>query len=150
MNRITRDELLTSEEFLLGNIQFELYHDIKNYLESNGLSQTDFAMEMKVTKGYVSQILNGDFDHKLSKLVHLYKCIGIAVTGLQKVKIEEYLSDDKNAADKLELKQVDYMAFESEQDLELIPINSIRTIERKQYINEQGQAKEATRGSVYI
>jgi transcriptional regulator with XRE-family HTH domain len=35
------------------------------------MSQQEFANRLGVSKGYVSQILNGDFDHKLSKLTEL-------------------------------------------------------------------------------
>lgn len=35
------------------------------------MTQTEFAERLGVSKGYVSQILNGDFDHKLSKLTEL-------------------------------------------------------------------------------
>jgi len=120
---ITRDELLASEEYLLGNIQFELYHDIQNYLDSNDMSQTDFAKELNVTKGYVSQILNGDFDHKLSKLISLYKTIGIAVTGLHKVEMNAYLEADKIKDDTLvlkELTQIEFSHTEHKFDFELL------------------------------
>jgi transcriptional regulator with XRE-family HTH domain len=52
-------------------IQISLYNHIKKYLQDNNLSQSEFAAQLGVSKGYVSQILNGDFDHKLSKLVEL-------------------------------------------------------------------------------
>ncbi|MEP6646588.1 MAG: helix-turn-helix transcriptional regulator [Saprospiraceae bacterium] len=107
MSRITREELLTSEEYLVGNIQFDLYNDIKQYLERNSMTQTDFAKELNVTKGYVSQILNGDFDHKLSRLIRLYKSIGVAVTGLQKVEMKEYIAADVKEYEKLELIPID-------------------------------------------
>lgn len=52
-------------------IQIMLYDKINSYLSSNNLSQKAFAQRLGVSKGYVSQILNGDFDHKLSKLTEL-------------------------------------------------------------------------------
>lgn len=52
-------------------IQLAIYDHIKNYLETNNISRKDFAEKLGVTKGYVSQIMNGQFDHKLSKLVEL-------------------------------------------------------------------------------
>ena len=35
------------------------------------MTQSEFAERLGVSKGYISQILNGDFDHKLSKLTQL-------------------------------------------------------------------------------
>ncbi len=52
-------------------IQLSLHDNIKRYLEENNLTQSEFAERLGVSKGYISQILNGDFDHKLSKLTQL-------------------------------------------------------------------------------
>lgn len=52
-------------------IQMSLYDHIKRYLEETDMSRKEFAEKLGVSKGYVSQIMNGDFDHKLSKLVEL-------------------------------------------------------------------------------
>lgn len=52
-------------------IQLSLYNYLRNYLESHNMTQKDFAEKLGVSKGYVSQIMKGDFDHKLSKLVEL-------------------------------------------------------------------------------
>lgn len=52
-------------------IQLELFDCVKQYLDDNNMSRKEFADKLGVSKGYVSQILNGDFDHKLSKLTEL-------------------------------------------------------------------------------
>ncbi|MDE5904729.1 helix-turn-helix transcriptional regulator [Duncaniella sp.] len=52
-------------------VQLMIFDNIKRYLDENHLTRTEFATRLGVSKGYVSQILNGDFDHKLSKLVEL-------------------------------------------------------------------------------
>lgn len=52
-------------------IQLSLQESIKHYLEEHGMTRSEFAERLGVSKGYVSQILNGDFDHKLSKLTQL-------------------------------------------------------------------------------
>ena len=44
-------------------------------METNKKNRTQLAEHLGVTKGYVTQLLNGDYDHKLSKLVELsLKC----------------------------------------------------------------------------
>lgn len=70
-------ELAASSEYWLTKIQNELYACVEEYLEKNRLTRTQFAQELNVSKGYVSQILNGDFDHKLSKLIDLSLAVGI-------------------------------------------------------------------------
>ncbi|MBK7883914.1 MAG: helix-turn-helix transcriptional regulator [Chitinophagaceae bacterium] len=44
---------------------------IEDYRKNNNLNKTQLAEKLGVTKGYISQILNGDFDHKISKFVDL-------------------------------------------------------------------------------
>lgn len=71
-----REELLRSPEYWMVKIQSELFNQIREYMDSKGLNQTELATELHVSKGYVSQILNGDFDHRISKLVELSLAIG--------------------------------------------------------------------------
>ena len=66
-----RKELLKSKEFWIVKIQNQLYEELEKYLRENNVSKTELANKMGVSKGYISQILNGDFDHKLSKLIEI-------------------------------------------------------------------------------
>lgn len=75
---ITRKELLKSKEFWLAKFQTSLYQEVEVYLKKNNLNKTQFASQLGVSKGYVSQILNGDFDHKISKFIELSLAIGKA------------------------------------------------------------------------
>ena len=74
---ITYNELLKTPEYWITKIQLDLYTMMNKYMESNNLSRTDLAKKLGVTKGYISQVLNGDFDHRLSKLVELSMSIGM-------------------------------------------------------------------------
>ena len=73
---MTREELVSSREYWIAKIQLDLFNQIENYMTEHQLSRTQLAENLGVTKGYVSQILNGDFDHKISKLVDLALVIG--------------------------------------------------------------------------
>jgi transcriptional regulator with XRE-family HTH domain len=68
---ITRKELINSKEYWLVKFQSALYEQVEKHLLENKISKTDFAKKLGVSKGYVSQILNGDFDHKISKFIEL-------------------------------------------------------------------------------
>ncbi|MDE6537285.1 MAG: helix-turn-helix transcriptional regulator [Muribaculaceae bacterium] len=68
-------------------IQLMLYNQIDQYIKKNGLTKKEFAEKLGVSKGYVSQILNGDFDHRLSKLTELALACGF-VPKLDFVPIE--------------------------------------------------------------
>lgn len=73
---MTRDELINSREYWITKIQLDLFAQIEQYMADNKLSRTQLAEQLGVTKGYISQVLNGDFDHKISKLVDLSLAIG--------------------------------------------------------------------------
>ncbi len=72
-----REELLNSPEYWTTKIQVELYNQVEKYMLENKLTRTKLAEKLGVTKGYVTQLLNGDFDHRLSKLVELSLAIGL-------------------------------------------------------------------------
>jgi transcriptional regulator with XRE-family HTH domain len=74
----TREELINSKEYWITQFQLQLFEEIKKYMSENNLNQSQLAQRLGVTKGYISQILNGDFDHKVSKLVELSLAIGKA------------------------------------------------------------------------
>lgn len=52
-------------------IQYYLDGMLHRYLKDNNMTQQELADKLQVSKGYISKILNGEFDHKLSKLVEL-------------------------------------------------------------------------------
>ncbi len=70
------EELFQQESYWITKIQLDLYGQIDQYMNDNKLNKTQFAEKLGVTKTYLSQVLNGDFDHKLSGLVQLAMAIG--------------------------------------------------------------------------
>lgn len=87
---MTRNELVGSREYWITKIQLDLFNQIENYMIEHQLSRTQLAEKLGVTKGYVSQILNGDFDHKISKLVDLALAVGKAPE-ISYVDLEEFV-----------------------------------------------------------
>jgi transcriptional regulator with XRE-family HTH domain len=73
---MTREDLIKSQEYWMVTIQTELFNHVRLYLEENKMTQTQFATKMGVSKGYISQIMNGNFNHSLSKLIELSLTIG--------------------------------------------------------------------------
>ena len=66
-----RKELLSSPNYWLAYIQNGLFNVINDYKVKHNLKDKHLAEKLGVSKGYISQILNADFDHKISKLVQL-------------------------------------------------------------------------------
>jgi transcriptional regulator with XRE-family HTH domain len=58
-------------------------------MDANQLSQTDLALKLKVSSAYISQILNGNFNFTLKKLIEIGIVIG-KVPALSFVEPKEY------------------------------------------------------------
>jgi transcriptional regulator with XRE-family HTH domain len=71
-----REELLKNKGYWISKIQIDLYNQLEKYMRENNINRTQFAEKLGVSKGYLSQVLNGDFNHRLSKLVELSLAIG--------------------------------------------------------------------------
>ena len=74
---ITREEILRSPDYWFEEAQNELYRQVVEYMEREGLNQTQLAERLNVSKGYVSQLLRGEFNHSLRKLIDLSLSIGL-------------------------------------------------------------------------
>ena len=74
---MTREQLLASPEYWIADIQTKLYEALETYRKQNGFNRTQLATALGYSKGYISQILNGNFDHRISKLVELSLKIGL-------------------------------------------------------------------------
>jgi transcriptional regulator with XRE-family HTH domain len=98
----SREELITSKEYILSKIQIDLFSTIREFINDKKLSQTKFAEKLGVSKGYVSQVLNGNFDHKISKLVDL-SLAADKVPVINFIPIEDYLLFDKHNKQKTQL-----------------------------------------------
>lgn len=82
-------------DYWLEGIQNEIFRQVEAYLEANQLTQTQFAEELGVSKGYVSQILSGNTNLSMKKLVELFLSIGLGVE-LKVVSVEKMQSNMEN------------------------------------------------------
>ena len=71
-----REELLSNPEYWMTKIQVELFNQVNNYLKEQGMTRVQLANRLGVSKGYISQIMNGNCNHRLSKIVELSLAIG--------------------------------------------------------------------------
>ena len=75
---IKREELVNRPEYWLETIQNDIFRQVTAYLNDNNLTQNQFAEQLGVSKGYVSQIIKGDFNYTLKKLIELSLAVGKA------------------------------------------------------------------------
>ena len=71
-------DLVTKPEYWLETIQNEIFRQVTAYLRDNHLTQSQFAAQLGVSKGYVSQVMKGEFNYTLKKLIELSLAIGKA------------------------------------------------------------------------
>lgn len=88
-----REELIQSKEYWITKIQIDLFNEVEAYMKANNLTRTQFAEKVGVSKGYISQILNGEADHRISKLVELALSIGL-VPSVSFEKMEDVMRRD--------------------------------------------------------
>lgn len=69
-------EAIKSPEYWLTGIQIDLYNQILKYLAATKKSKGELATEMGVSNAYISQILNGNFNFTLKKLLEIGLHIG--------------------------------------------------------------------------
>lgn len=89
-----RKDILKSPEYWTAKTQIELYNCANKFMESAGLNRTELSEYLGVSKGYVSQILNGDYDHRMSKFFELALSFGY-VPKVEFIPLAEYIESDR-------------------------------------------------------
>lgn len=115
-----RDKLLNNKGYWLTQIQNELFGVIENYMNKKNLNRTKLAKELNVTKGYITQIMNGDFDHKISKLVELSLACN-TVPLVYFVNKDEYIKADSQDKfyDIIPIPRPKYITYQSKEPFEV-------------------------------
>ena len=72
------EELISRPEYWLEIIQNEVFRQVTEYLKDNNMTQSQLALQLGVSKGYVSQIMKGEFNYTLKKLIELSLAVGKA------------------------------------------------------------------------
>lgn len=75
---LKHEELVNKPEYWLETIQNEIFSQVTAYLKDNNLTQNQFAEQLGVSKGYVSQVMKGEFNYTLKKLIEISLAVGKA------------------------------------------------------------------------
>ncbi len=120
----SKEQLLSTSNYLLTRYQNEIFRQLITHMESNNLTQGDIAKSLGVSNAYVSQILNGDFNFTLKKLIELGLLVG-KVPHLSFVDKNEYwLKRKENIHSKTRTICADFL-------VEKIPITNNQKIKLK-------------------
>lgn len=90
---IKRDELLRTEEYWFETLQNDIYRMVADYIQKEGMNQTQLAEQLGVSKGYISQIMNGNFNYTLKKMIELSLALKKA-PAFEFKNLEQYIQDD--------------------------------------------------------
>ncbi len=90
---IKREQLLRSEVWYTVKTQQKLFRAVDAYLKKEGMSRQAFAEKLGVSKGRMSQILNGDFNGRLDRLVELALAAGTAPV-IEFRDLDDYVAED--------------------------------------------------------
>ncbi|RKR84839.1 DNA-binding XRE family transcriptional regulator [Mucilaginibacter gracilis] len=112
---MTREKLLRSSTYWFEFEQNELFRQVYQYMAEENINQTELAKRLNVSKGYISQILKGNFNYTLKKLIDLCLAIGI-VPHIGYKKVEDIINED------VDLKA--YYDSDISMFSKIIPINS--------------------------
>jgi transcriptional regulator with XRE-family HTH domain len=85
---VSKEELLKHPNYLLTTYQLEIYKHLVQYKKEHKLTQTEIAEKLNVSSSYISQIMNGEFNFTLKKLIELGLFIG-------KIPFLEFLSPEE-------------------------------------------------------
>lgn len=81
---LSKKDLYKTSEYWVEELQNEIFRQVMNYMQKNDLNQNELANKWGVSKGYISQILSGNCNFSLKKLVELS-------LALEKIPIVKYM-----------------------------------------------------------
>lgn len=84
---------MKSPEYWTASIQMELYRQIEAFMKEKNFNKTQLAEYLGCSKGYITQLLSGDFDHKLSKFIQLSLAIG-KIPEFFFTDVDEYIQNE--------------------------------------------------------
>lgn len=90
---MTREEVLKSPDYWTTGIQIALYNCAMQFMEEHGMNRTQLAEHLGVSKGYVTQLLSGDYNYSLNKMVETALKMGF-VPQIEFKPIEEVVKED--------------------------------------------------------
>jgi predicted XRE-type DNA-binding protein len=94
---VSKDDLLKRPNYLLTKYQNEIYRQLVGYIKSNNLTQKDVAERLGVSSAYISQVLNGNFNFTLRKLIEIGLMVG-KVPSLEFVDFGEFWRREREGA----------------------------------------------------
>ncbi len=68
---LSKEELIQTTEYWVEEIQNNIYSEVINFMKEKNLNQNQLSDYLSFSKGYISQILKGECNFSIKKLVEL-------------------------------------------------------------------------------
>lgn len=91
MEAMNRQQILNSAEYWTAKMQISLFRLAVDFMRKHNLNRKQLAQYLGVTPGYVTQLLNGDYNYRLSKFFELALAFG-TIPEVNFIKKDEYIS----------------------------------------------------------
>jgi len=108
---ITREELLKTQEYWFETLQNDIYRIVAEYLENEKINQSQLAEKLGVSRGYISQIMNGNFNYTLKKLIELSLAVNKAPS-FEFKNLNDFIKEDQN--NRFEMKYMQFFNIKTE------------------------------------
>ncbi len=135
-NEVENNDLLNYPNYLLSTYQLEIYRQLGLYMEEHNLKSKDIAAKLAVSNSYVSQIMRGNFNFTLKKLIELGLAID-KVPYLEFISKMEYWRREKEGTIEFVV-QMNTFTFHVEISGEDYPSNPLNKIVNQSFIDYKG------------
>lgn len=92
----TKERLVRGEGYWMETIQQAVYEALLAYMDKHSLNQTELANKLGFTRGYVSQLMNGNFNLSQKKIIQLLLKMDM-VPDLRIRTVDDYLASSDGA-----------------------------------------------------
>lgn len=89
-----RKDLLQMPDYWITQIQMAIYNCAMDFMKETDKNRSQLAEYLGVSKGYISQLLSGDYNYSLSKLVETSMAFGY-IPKVNFIPIEEEIYRDE-------------------------------------------------------
>ena len=90
---MTREEILKSPEYWVTQIQIAICRCADTFMRKHNMNRTQLAEYLGVSKGYVTQILAGDYNYSIEKLADISVKLGY-VPNIEFVSLPKTIQED--------------------------------------------------------
>jgi len=132
-----REKTLSSPDYWFVKAQNELFRQFHYYMEEERINQTQLADRLGISKGRVSQILRGESNFTMKKLIELSLSIR-KIAKINYIPIEQEINEDAlKKFDRLNAKAIVKAISEKKTDVQLLKVDKFVPFDTSTHFNNK-------------